>query len=325
MNLGLISCTKSKQDFPCSTGKMYLPSDLFSKAYTYAFSNYELVGVLSAKYGFLLPEEWIDPYDLTLKTMRRHEIMLWAESVFTQISEKIDLNQVRDVYFHAGVDYRKDLTPMFRARGINVHVPLEGLSFGRQLQWYNHYHELEMLKVSNEDTTNVMSNVKFNLKPVLKKRPNKYRETRKEPDFKLDSSRGISEQIREFANQYYFKPARDEGKTLIEIRAGDLQKRMGYSGTANICRNLRNLPIQNEYKVKLIDETRYGEKVSTSSTTNVFKYDLKPDHVPSINKKKSVSKLVSNDDALQILKQRLAKGEIDAEEYFKLKEIIEKD
>jgi len=325
MNLGLISCTKSKQEFPCSAGKMYLPSDLFSKAYPYALTNYELVGILSAKYGFLLPEEWIEPYDLTLKTMRRHERMLWAESVFNQIDEKIDLNQVRDVYFHAGLDYREDLTPMFKARGINVHVPLEGLSFGQQLQWYNQNHEFEMLKVSNEVTNNVMSNVKFNLKPVSKKPSNKYRKTRKEPNFNLDPSRVISDQIREFANQYYFNPARDEGKTLIEIRVGDLQKRMGYSGTANICRNLRNLPIQNEYKVLLVDETRYGEKVYTNSTTNVFKYDLAPEQIPSIIKKKTVSKLASNDDALNILKQRLAKGEIDSEEYYRLKEIIEKD
>lgn len=56
-SLGLISCTKSKQNYPCNASAMYQASDLFRKAYSYATKNYDVVAILSAKYGLLLPDD----------------------------------------------------------------------------------------------------------------------------------------------------------------------------------------------------------------------------------------------------------------------------
>ena len=137
MNLGLISCTKSKQDYTCSAGEMYQPSPLFSKAYSYARKNYNQIGILSAKYGLLMPEEMIDPYELTLKSMGRRRKHDWAIRVFNQLDEKIGLEKIKTVYFHAGVDYRLFLIPLMNQFGITCEIPLMGLSFGKQLQWYN--------------------------------------------------------------------------------------------------------------------------------------------------------------------------------------------
>jgi methionyl-tRNA formyltransferase len=67
--LGLVSCAKSKRSYPCTAKEMYQPSDLFRKAYGYAVKRYDLVAILSAKYGLLLPDEVIEPYDLTLNMM----------------------------------------------------------------------------------------------------------------------------------------------------------------------------------------------------------------------------------------------------------------
>jgi len=38
-------------------------------AYNYATKNYDAVAILSAKYGLLLLDDEIEPYELTLKTM----------------------------------------------------------------------------------------------------------------------------------------------------------------------------------------------------------------------------------------------------------------
>ena len=138
MKLGLISCTKSKQTYPCPAGEMYQPSALFRKAYTYAQKHYDQVGILSAKYGFLLPDEEISPYELTLKTMGVRVKREWSHRVIRQIEEKLDLNQIESIYIHAGKDYRKYLLPLLKRR-TSVHVPLEGLSFGQQIQWYDYH------------------------------------------------------------------------------------------------------------------------------------------------------------------------------------------
>ena len=139
MKLGLLSCTKLKQNYSCPAKKMYAPSPLFSKAYAYASKNYDQIGILSAKYGLLLPDEIIEPYELSLKTMKKKQKHVWATRVNTQLETKLDMNSIRRVYIHAGKDYREHIIPHFQQRDIEIVIPLEGLSFGRQLKWYNNH------------------------------------------------------------------------------------------------------------------------------------------------------------------------------------------
>ena len=116
---------------------MYSPSSLFKKAYRYAIKNYKLVAILSAKYGLLLPNDEIEPYDLTLKTMTKQQRKEWANKVFKQMKKRLDLNKIRSAYFHAGREYREHLIPKLELTGVKCIVPLEGLSFGQQLAWYD--------------------------------------------------------------------------------------------------------------------------------------------------------------------------------------------
>ncbi|MCW4012134.1 MAG: hypothetical protein NWF07_03985 [Candidatus Bathyarchaeota archaeon] len=143
MKLGLISCTKSKQTHPCSAAEMYQPSSLFSKAYTYATKCYDQNCILSAKYGLLLPEDPIEPYEKTLKNMGVQAKRDWSKRVLVQMDERLKLHPGDEVYIHAGKDYREYLIPGLRRRGLKVHIPLEGLSFGKQLQWYEKHECLE--------------------------------------------------------------------------------------------------------------------------------------------------------------------------------------
>ena len=136
LKLGLVSCTKSKQDYPCKAEEMYRPSPLFTKAYDYATKNYDQAAILSAKYGLLLPHEVIEPYELTLKTIGRKAKKQWAERVYRQLNEKFDFTEISEIYFHAGLDYRNDLIPLLRSEDISVCVPLKGLRQGEQLKWY---------------------------------------------------------------------------------------------------------------------------------------------------------------------------------------------
>ena len=137
MKLGLVSCTKSKRNCSCKAYEMYSPSNLFKKAYRYATKNYDIVAILSAKYGLLLPNDEIKPYDLTLKTMTKQQRKQWANKVLKQMEKRLNLNKIRGAYFHTGKKYREHLIPMLELSGIECIVPLEGLSFGQQLAWYD--------------------------------------------------------------------------------------------------------------------------------------------------------------------------------------------
>jgi hypothetical protein len=138
-SLGLVSCTKRKQVFPCKASEMYLPSNLFSKAYDYCKKNYNQVAILSAKYGLLSSDDPIKPYDLTLKNMRDVEVRAWSEKVFNQMQKRIDVEKISSVFFHAGDKYRKYLTPLLKDLGIKCETPLLALSIGKQLRWYNEH------------------------------------------------------------------------------------------------------------------------------------------------------------------------------------------
>jgi cytoplasmic iron level regulating protein YaaA (DUF328/UPF0246 family) len=137
--LGLISCTKKKQNYPCKASEMYSASDLFRKAYKYCTKKYDDVAILSAKYGILYPAEEIEPYNLTLKNMSVDQVKKWSEEVFQQFLIKVDLRDLGKVYFHAGKRYREYLIPMLEKMDIECEVPLKNLGIGKQKAWYKEH------------------------------------------------------------------------------------------------------------------------------------------------------------------------------------------
>lgn len=136
MKIALISCTKLKANYSCSTRQMYQESTLFNKAIKYIEQqDYNDWFVLSAKYGLLRQYDQIEPYDLTLNNMKVSERKTWSELVLKQIHD-MQLN-VTQIDFYAGVKYREYLIPIFEQKGINCNVPLKGKGIGEQLQFYS--------------------------------------------------------------------------------------------------------------------------------------------------------------------------------------------
>jgi len=134
--LGLISCTKKKQGYRCKASEMYSTSDLFRKAYFYAVKNYDTVAILSAKYGLLLPDDEVEPYNLTLNDMSSEEVKKWAEKTFNQMRSRLKLEDFAKVYFHAGKKYRQYLILKLENANIQCEVPLKNLGIGKQKAWY---------------------------------------------------------------------------------------------------------------------------------------------------------------------------------------------
>jgi len=139
MKIALVSCTKLKQNYPCQAQDMYLPSQLFKKARNYIEqNNYDTWFILSAKHGLLKSTDVIEPYNISLNTMKKNEIVEWSYNVYDQLC-KFELSQVD---FYAGEKYRKYLIPLLQNKNININIPLKGLGIGQQLKFYKevNYH-----------------------------------------------------------------------------------------------------------------------------------------------------------------------------------------
>jgi hypothetical protein len=126
----LVSCVKSKRSATCKAADMYT-SPLFRKMMAYARSlNPKSVFILSAKYGLLSPDDVINPYEQTLKTMKIDQRRQWAQRVITDLRKRSNLEEDTFVFL-AGNSYRQDLVAHLKY----YEIPMEGLAFGAQLQW----------------------------------------------------------------------------------------------------------------------------------------------------------------------------------------------
>ncbi|MDF1513210.1 MAG: hypothetical protein P1S60_05330 [Anaerolineae bacterium] len=129
----LQSCVKTKLPYRAKAADLYT-SSLFKLSRQYARSlNPDYIFILSAKYGLVYPEQEIDPYDLTLKTMGVADRREWSRRV---LSELLSVVLPGDrIIFLAGKDYREYLIPSLEKVGCIIDVPMKGLSYGKQLQW----------------------------------------------------------------------------------------------------------------------------------------------------------------------------------------------
>src|SRR4051812_14248834 len=117
MKIALVSCTKLKANHSCSAIKMYQKSSLFSKAIKYIEQqNYDNWFVLSAKYGLLSQQDVIEPYDITINTMKVSERKEWSKLVAKQLENlQMDITQID---FYVGSKYREYLIPTLEEKGI---------------------------------------------------------------------------------------------------------------------------------------------------------------------------------------------------------------
>lgn len=138
MRIGLVACGKAKHDRPAPAHELYT-SGLFQKASAYAAETYDRWYILSAKHHLLEPGQVIAPYDLSLKGLSTTQRKAWAMAVCAQLCEQYPPNRAPqpEFYLHAGADYREFLADCLRSNGYVAHVPLAGLSIGRQLHWYS--------------------------------------------------------------------------------------------------------------------------------------------------------------------------------------------
>ncbi|MBX0325679.1 hypothetical protein EGH21_21925 [Halomicroarcula sp. F13] len=140
MEIGLVSCTKSKREDAAPPQDLYDGSAFFRKARQYARANHDDWYILSAKHGLLEPDgKPIEPYDDTLSGASVERKRDWSETVDTQLQDKGLLRDGTQFVFHAGRDYYDELIPLLDDADatISIETPTDGLQYGETLVWYN--------------------------------------------------------------------------------------------------------------------------------------------------------------------------------------------
>lgn len=125
MRIGLLSCTKQKQGYPCKASIMYSASPRFALAYMYAKRTCDRIYILSAKYGLIHEDTVIEPYNTTLKDQSDSERRNWADKVLTDLGQLHSLTD-NEYIIIAGMNYCEHLLPRLR----NYKRPLQGVPLG---------------------------------------------------------------------------------------------------------------------------------------------------------------------------------------------------
>lgn len=138
----LIGCTKSKRKEGVWAAQNLYTSALFAYRRRYARGCGHPWGILSAKYGFLKPDDSVRPYDKSMPTDLIAQAE-WAESIFRHVKKIVDYdNHYLDLEVHAGIKY---VQPLLRVASlahplVSVLHPVAGLGIGKQKAWYKKKH-----------------------------------------------------------------------------------------------------------------------------------------------------------------------------------------
>ena len=86
MRVGLIGCGAAKVEQAAPAAELYTgPFYRLCRQWMTKPGRVDEWGILSAKYGLVLPETVIEPYDLALKHLHYRELCRWREQVHEQL------------------------------------------------------------------------------------------------------------------------------------------------------------------------------------------------------------------------------------------------
>lgn len=137
LRIGLVACCQKKASGPCLARELY-QSDLFKKSLAVSEATNTRTFILSAKYGLVLTDQVVEPYDAKLC---RADAEKWAEAVAARLLDlvgQVDPLEVDiTVPIYAGEAYATPVIEALcrRAWPVLFELPLKGMEIGRRLQW----------------------------------------------------------------------------------------------------------------------------------------------------------------------------------------------
>lgn len=134
----LISCVKTKLPHAAPARDLYT-SGYFKKMRRYAEASGKPWFILSALHGLVAPEEELEPYECYLPKQSAEYQRDWGRRVVRQLSERLGSLEGVVIDLHAGAAYASSIRAALRGSGAEVIEPLQGLTQGQRLAWYNNH------------------------------------------------------------------------------------------------------------------------------------------------------------------------------------------
>jgi len=169
MRIAVISCKKQKQKHSCIADEMYSKSYVYRAQRDFIKEAYDEYYILSSKYGIISPNNFIDPYDVSVyknptinfsKTKQVDDPSQFWYNVSVQIQSLLDKGGILD--FHTSNDYFTPLPKEIKSKVSHIKQPK---AFGLTQTVYQE--AKQMFNGSNIDEC---------LEHITKKRESKYKE-----------------------------------------------------------------------------------------------------------------------------------------------------
>ena len=140
VDLFLLGCVKTKFNRVSASKNLYR-STLWKYRRAYAEMHNLPWYILSAKHGFLDPESWIAPYDLTLADLPTAERRKWSQRTLDDLLARVPDLRGKAIEIHAGKPYvEHGLEYGLRKAGAIVLRPLKHVAGqGVQYKWYREH------------------------------------------------------------------------------------------------------------------------------------------------------------------------------------------
>lgn len=129
----LISCSKSKLATEAPARELYT-GQLFKKAVVWAERHRYPWFIISALHGLVTPDQTLQPYNFTIKELRKREREGWAyRAIGCQLSKYASSGS--HVFLIMPELYRGHIQTTLRESGITYENPVEGMGIGQQMKW----------------------------------------------------------------------------------------------------------------------------------------------------------------------------------------------
>jgi hypothetical protein len=97
--IALIACVKKKLLVPSPAIELYNSTDFRSWVELANQTPVDAIYILSGKYGLLLPEQIIEPYDFNLNEANENYHSKWSAQVLIQLRERHNLEKDHFIFY----------------------------------------------------------------------------------------------------------------------------------------------------------------------------------------------------------------------------------
>jgi hypothetical protein len=133
-SIAIIPCTSQKSETGGPAREVWVGSH-FQLVLAYCEHFFDDVYIMSYKYGFISPDQHIEPYDIDIQLSAPQDKLKWWWKVKDDIKVLLEHDKPRIVALYTGQYERDRLIREFIKQGCpNVIVPWEGLGNGYRMQ-----------------------------------------------------------------------------------------------------------------------------------------------------------------------------------------------